>query len=79
MPCNEKGHLQLHWVLRDRSLDVTMGTTTSLGNLCQRFTTPLIKKTLFLFYPVFSYIQLIPVLFDLGCVFLSSIRMHCLQ
>lgn len=44
MPCNEKEHLQLHWVLRDRSLDVTMGTTTSLGNLCQRFTTPLIKK-----------------------------------
>ena len=44
LPCNEQGHLQLHQVLRAPS-SLTLGVSrdrtysTSLGNLCQCFTT----------------------------------------
>ena len=48
LPCNEQGHLQLHQVLRAPSSLIWSiardGTsTTSLGNLCQCFTTLSIK------------------------------------
>jgi len=47
--CNEQGHIQLHHMLRALSsltLNVPRGrvSTTSLGNLCQCFTTLVVKN-----------------------------------
>ena len=53
--CNEQGHIQLHQILRalfNIMLNISKGgaSTTSLGNLCQCFTTLIVKNFFLISY-----------------------------